>query len=190
MRIFDKRARNEIVKEMSLCSIEQGSTVFKQGLHGSYFYIIKEGKLDLYIDDKYVKTIGSGESIGELALMHSTERSGTVVASSKVLVWCLERRNFRKIVDVINRMNYEENKQFLSSVKMLNAIDSELKTIMAHHLLKQYYESGKFIFRGKLIGVLFECVSPCFGYTLYYIIFTLHILYLHLYLDYINLNIL
>lgn len=150
MRILDKRARTEITREMSLCSIDQGSVVFKQGLHGSYFYIIKEGKLDLYIDEKYIKTISAGESIGELALIHSTERSGTVIASTKVLVWCLERKNFRKIVDVINKLNYEENRQFLSSIKMLNAIDNELKSILANHLLKQFYESGKYIFKGTI----------------------------------------
>lgn len=134
---------------MALCSIEAGSTVFKQGQFGSYFYIIKEGKLDIFIDEKFIKSIGPGESIGELALIHSTERSATVIASTKLLVWCLERKNFRKIVDVINKMNFEENKQFLSSNRMLSSMDGDLKTILAHNLLKQYFEAGKIIFKGN-----------------------------------------
>lgn len=149
MRILDKRARQEIIKEMALCSIEQGAEVFKQGLTGSYFYIVKEGTLQLFIDDKYLKDIARGESIGELALIHSTQRSGTVIAKSSSLVWCLERKNFRKIVNVINKMNYEENKNFISSIRMLSAIDSELKSILSSNLLKQFFEAGKYIFRGK-----------------------------------------
>lgn len=151
MRILDKRARQEIIKEMALCSIEEGSVVFKQGQSGSYFYIVKEGTLQLFIDDKHLKDLTRGESVGELALIHSTERSGTVTAKTATLVWCLERKNFRKIVDVINKMNYEENKNFISSIRMLSAIDSELKSILSSNLLKQFFEAGKYVFRGKFI---------------------------------------
>ena len=152
MRILDKRARQEITKEMTLCSIEAGTEVFKQGLHGSYFYIVKEGSLYLLIDGKQIKELGRGESIGELALIHSTPRSGTVIAKTQCLVWVLERRNFRKIVDVINKLNYEENKNFISSVRMLSAIDPELKSILSSNLLKQFFEAGKFIFKEGEIG--------------------------------------
>lgn len=149
MRILDKRARQEIIKEMTLCSIDEGIEVFKQGLPGSYFYIVKEGTLQLYIDDKYIKDINRGESIGELALIHSSPRSGTLKAKTKVFVWCLERKNFRKIVDVINKLNYEENKNFIGSIRMLSSIDPELKSILSNNLLKQYFEAGKYIFRGR-----------------------------------------
>jgi CRP-like cAMP-binding protein len=149
MRILDKRARQEIIKEMTLCSIDEGTEVFKQGLPGSYFYIVKEGTLQLYIDDKYIKDIVRGESIGELALIHSAPRSGTLKSKTKVFVWCLERKNFRKIVDVINKLNYEENKNFIGSIRMLSSIDPELKSILSNNLLKQFFEAGKYVFRGK-----------------------------------------
>ncbi len=126
MRILDKRARQEITKEMTLCSIDAGVEIFKQGINGNYFYIIKEGTLQLFIDGKFIKDLIRGDSVGELALIHSTPRSGSLSAKTNSLVWVLERRNFRKIVDVINKMNYEENKNFISTVRMLSAIDPEL----------------------------------------------------------------
>lgn len=152
MRILDKRARQEITKEMSLCSIEAGVEVFKQGKSGSYFYIVKDGILQLHIDDKFIKEVSRGESIGELALIHSTPRSGTVIAKTNCLVWTLERKNFRKVVDVINKINYEENKNFINSVRMLTAIDPELKSILSGNLLKQYFEAGKYVFKEGEIG--------------------------------------
>lgn len=152
MRILDKRARQEIIKEMSLCSIDEGVEVFKQGLNGNYFYILKEGTMQLLIDGEFKKDILRGESVGELALIHSTPRSGTLMSKTPCLVWCLERKNFRKIVDVINKLNYEENKQFISSIRMLSAIDSELKSILSSNLLKQFFEAGKYIFREGEIG--------------------------------------
>lgn len=149
MRILDKRARLEIIKEMTLCSIEEGIDVFKQGLNGSYFYIVREGVLQLFIDGKLDAEITRGNSIGELALIHSSPRNGTLKAKTKSMVWCLERKNFRKIVDVINKMNYEENKNFISSIRMLSAIDPELKSILSSNLLKQFFNAGTYIFRGK-----------------------------------------
>ena len=151
MRILDKRARQEIIKEMTLCSIDQNMEVYKQGLPGSYFYIVKDGVLEYYRDNNKKYEVKRGESIGELALIHSSPRDGTLKAKTKVMVWCLERKNFRKILDVINKMNYEENKQFISSIRMFSAIDSELKSILSSNLLKQFYSAGQIIFNSKFI---------------------------------------
>ena len=152
MRILDKKARKEITKEMTLSSIEAGAKIFEQGKNGNYFYIIKEGTIQLYIDDKFIKEIGRGESVGELALIHSTPRSATAVAKSNLLVWVLERKNFRKIIDVINKMNYDENKTFISSVRMLSAIDQELKSVLYGNLLKQFFKAGTVIFKEGEVG--------------------------------------
>ena len=83
MRILDKRARQEIIKEMTLCSIEENVIVFKQGLSGSYFYIIKEGLLEYHENEVFVKEFKRGESIGEAALIHSAPRSGTLKSKTK-----------------------------------------------------------------------------------------------------------
>ena len=107
MRSLDKDARSEIIKEMTLCQVDADTIVFKQGSMGNFFYIVKEGDLDLYLNDVYTKTIVTGESFGELALLHGAPRSGTVKTKSKALLWCLERRNFRKIMDHINLINYD-----------------------------------------------------------------------------------
>lgn len=150
MRILDKRARQEIIKEMTLCSIDENVEVYKQGAPGKYFYIVKEGILIQSIDNVQDKEYHRGDSLGELALIHSSPRAGTLIAKTKCSVWCLERKNFRKIVDVINKMNYEENKNFISSIRMLSSIDNELKSILSSNLLNQYFEKGAVIFKGKL----------------------------------------
>lgn len=152
MRILDKRARIEIIREMTLCTIDEGVEAFKQGLPGSYFYIIKEGVMQIITDGKLEREITRGESIGELALIHSAPRTHSLKAKTKVSVWCLERKNFRKIVDVINKMNYEENKQFISSIRMLSSIDSELKSILSSNLLKQYFPADTYIFKGTFLN--------------------------------------
>ena len=45
---------------MSLCSVPANVTIYKQGTYGYYFYVIKKGECNLYINDKFigVKKIG------------------------------------------------------------------------------------------------------------------------------------
>jgi hypothetical protein len=148
MRSLDKDARTEIIKEMTLCQVDADTFVFKQGSMGNFFYIVKEGDLDLYLNDVYTKTIVTGESFGELALLHGAPRSGTVKTKSSALLWCLERRNFRKIMDHINLINYEENIKFISSIPILANIDPDLKSVLASNLLKEYFDTDKYIVRG------------------------------------------
>ena len=104
---------------MSLCTVDAGTIVFKQGSIGTFFYILKDGSLDLFINDNLIKTIKAGESFGELALLHRSPRSGTIKAVQFCEFWVLERKNFRKIVDFINEMNFEENKKFVQSIPIL-----------------------------------------------------------------------
>jgi CRP-like cAMP-binding protein len=149
MRSLDKDARTEIIKEMSLCQVDANVDVFKQGSMGNFFYIIKEGDLDLYINDTLTKTIRKGESFGELALLHGAPRSGTVRTKMTSLLWCLERRNFRKVMDHINLINYEENIKFITSIPILTNIDNDLKSVLASNMMKEFFEAGKYIVRGK-----------------------------------------
>ena len=104
---------------MSLCTIVAGTTLFKQGSIGNYFYIVREGSVELYINDLHIKTISPKQSFGEMALLHSAVRSGTIVATSDCEFWVLERKNFRTIVDYINKILYEENRKFIQSIPIL-----------------------------------------------------------------------
>lgn len=145
MKSLEKEARREIVKEMTLCRVDKDDVLFKQGTNGNYFYIVKEGEFDLLINDKLVKQLCTGDNFGELALLHSAPRSGTVVAKVDSLVYCLERRNFRKIVDHINSLNYEENRKFLNNIPILSHIENDLKSILASQLMKEEYDRGVYV---------------------------------------------
>jgi len=149
MRCLDQEARNEIIKEMSLCKIDAETYIFRQDSMGSFFYIIKKGDCELFVNDNYLKDIKAGESFGELALLHGAPRSGSVKTKEVTYVWCLERNNFRKIVDHINKINYEENKRFINSIPILNNIENDLKSILASNLIKEYYDKDKTIVKGK-----------------------------------------
>jgi len=151
MRSLEKEARNEIIKEMSLCKVDADTFIFRQDSIGNFFYIIKEGECELFVNDNHIKNFTAGENFGELALLHGAPRSGSIKTIGITLLWCLERRNFRKIVDHINFLNYEENKKFIENVPIFSNIEKEYKSILASNLIKEYYEKDKIIVKGKFI---------------------------------------
>ena len=148
-RSLDKGTRVEIIKQMSLCSIAKDAVIFKQGSMGSYFYIIKEGGVEIFINEKPIKKLSVGESFGELALLHEAPRTATVRALKDTIVYCMERKNFRKIINKINELNFEENKKFIDSIALLANLDNDQKTILISNLIREVYDKNTYVFKGK-----------------------------------------
>jgi CRP-like cAMP-binding protein len=57
-----------------------GETVFAEGTPGDVMYIVMEGEIELLVDDQVLAVLGSGELVGEMALIDSKARSSTAVA--------------------------------------------------------------------------------------------------------------
>jgi len=152
---------------MSLCSVKSGESVFKEGDMGNYFYVLKEGTVDLFVGESRIKQLEKGESFGELALLYGAPRSASITAVTDCLFWVLERKNFKKIVDHINHINLEENKQFVQTVSILSFIEKDQKTTLCSNLIKETYEEGATIIKeGNIANCLYivkegevNCVS-------------------------------
>jgi hypothetical protein len=71
-----------------------GTTVFAQGDHGDGFYVVARGEVDVVIDGRQVRTLGPGESFGEIALLRDVPRTASIVARSEVLLQRLDRLKF------------------------------------------------------------------------------------------------
>ena len=96
MQTLNTQARDEIITTMSLCKVKEGTTLFKQGAYGSYWYIVNEGTFNLFIDDQYKKDLRRGDSFGEFALMNDAPRSATIKAATDCYVWVLKRGRFER----------------------------------------------------------------------------------------------
>ena len=167
MQYLNKQARIAIIEEMSLIQIEKNKFIFKQGDIGNYYYILKSGLAQLYIDNKKIKILRTGESFGELALLHDAPRSGSIKTISDCLLWTLERKNFRKIIEHINKISYEENLQFIDSVSVLSYMEQYQKTILSSNLVLEEFNQGRLIVKkGELSTCLYiikEGVVECIG---------------------------
>jgi hypothetical protein len=148
MRSLEKSSRIDIIKEMSLVTLPENSVIFQQGDIGKYFYILQSGEINLNANVQNTKTIKAGESFGELALLHQAPRSATCITLKDSTFWILERKLFRKIIEHINKINFEENKKFIQSIPILDLIEKDQKAILISNLLKEAYEEGDYIVKG------------------------------------------
>ena len=150
LQTLNNQAKNEIIISMSLYSLKAGTTLYTQGSTGYFWYIVHSGHLNKYIDNKVVKTIGAGESFGEHSLMNNSPRSTTIIAVSDCKLWALKRQVFKKILEFIFTLNYEQNKKFLEGINI--PLDNTIKSIMANNLIQEIYKAGQYICKEGELG--------------------------------------
>ena len=136
---------------MSLYSLKAGKTLYTQGNMGNFWYIVQSGQLNRYLDDKLISTINPGDSFGERALMNNAPRNNTIVSVTDCKLWVLKRQVFRKILEFIFTLNYEQNKKFLEGINI--PLDSTIKSIMANNLIQEIYKAGQYICKEGEFGI-------------------------------------
>ncbi len=88
----------EVAQKMHKETFPAGTTLFRQGDHGDTFYLIREGKVDVFVEDdagsKMVRTLGAGNYFGEIALLEEKPRTATVMAREPLEVYVLHKDEF------------------------------------------------------------------------------------------------
>jgi CRP/FNR family transcriptional regulator, cyclic AMP receptor protein len=69
-----------------------------EGDIGHEFFVIVEGEAEVTSKGKRVATRGSGDFVGEIALLEKTRRTATVTAKTPLRVFVLTRPDFRQLV--------------------------------------------------------------------------------------------
>ena len=62
------------------------------------------------------------DGFGELALLHDTARSATILTLERTTLWGLDCKTFRGALESVNAQNYQENKRFIESVLLFQIL--------------------------------------------------------------------
>ncbi len=80
-----------------------GTTVIRQGDPGEKFYLIRQGTVDVTVQDgpdsRHVATLGEGNFFGEAALLTGDPRNASVVAHTDVVLYTLGPEDFQAAID-------------------------------------------------------------------------------------------
>jgi CRP-like cAMP-binding protein len=80
----DERA--EIAHKLSERHLQAGQRLSNEGGAGYFFFVIESGSVDVAHGDDVVATLGPGDFFGEAAILSTTRRTATVIATSPLCV--------------------------------------------------------------------------------------------------------
>ena len=79
-------------------SYAAGHVVFTAGDPGDLMYVVKEGEVEVVVNNTVVDTIGPGGVIGEMALLEAKPRSATVVTKTDCQLIPIDEKRFLSLV--------------------------------------------------------------------------------------------
>ena len=75
--------RAQLIERMMHFLLEPKEIVFEQEQSGNNFFIVISGTLNVFVNGNKVNTLKARDSFGELALLHNTPRSATIITLEK-----------------------------------------------------------------------------------------------------------
>ena len=78
-----------------------GESIVKEGEEGNKFYIIKNGKVEILIGGKYIRTLNESEYFGERVLFFHEKRSATIKAIGEICLFSISQDDFENIIEKI-----------------------------------------------------------------------------------------
>jgi len=94
------KERHRLIDAMQKEVAPKGTVIIKQGDVGDFFYVIEDGQVNFYVDDKFdpVGSCMNGESFGELALLYDAPRAATCTAATNTTLWKVDQNTFRVLL--------------------------------------------------------------------------------------------
>ena len=92
---------------------QNGKKIIVQGDIGDKLYIIKKGRVDFFVNSRYIRSLNDGEDFGAKSLiMSSDKRTATAIANGEVFCYTLTAKIFKSILEP-NLYEYFTNKFYL-----------------------------------------------------------------------------
>ncbi len=93
--------------------------IFLQGEHGDVMYVVQEGVVEIYYNEKLLDTVREGGIIGEMSLINDGVRSATAVAHTMVKLIAIDQERFEYLVQ--QTPNFAINVMRILSERLMKA---------------------------------------------------------------------
>ena len=156
LRALEKQARQEIIKEMSLFFVKANAELFKQGAPPGCFYILRQGTCDIIVNGEKKDSLQKGSYFGDTALLYGTCREYTLCASTDCYVWVMEKKNFRKVIEHILHITYEDNNSNIGKLPIFGIASHDQKIKLANNIYRETHLENKKIYeKGNISNCIY-----------------------------------
>eukprot|EP00391_Amoebophrya_sp_Ameob2_P003627 CAMPEP_0179000332 /NCGR_PEP_ID=MMETSP0795-20121207/10607_1 /TAXON_ID=88552 /ORGANISM="Amoebophrya sp., Strain Ameob2" /LENGTH=1026 /DNA_ID=CAMNT_0020693305 /DNA_START=60 /DNA_END=3141 /DNA_ORIENTATION=- len=150
----------KVVDAMEVVRVKKKEHVIRQGEEGDFFYIVQNGKFDIYVSGSKVFEAGPGFAFGELALLYNAPRSASIQASQDSEVWRLDRVAFRMLVVMAQEEKMREYVNFLQKVNIFETLSNHEVARLAEVVQEEDFEEDEAIIeQGAVDNSMFIVLS-------------------------------
>ena len=94
-----KKELAEIAQIADEIDLPEGKQLTKEGGRGREFFVLVDGNADVRRKKRKIGTLGSGDFLGEIALVTKAPRTATVTTTSPVRALVVSEQNFRRLLE-------------------------------------------------------------------------------------------
>lgn len=140
---------NKIEKIVSKIKVEHynnNEVIIKEGDEGDKLYIIKHGKVKIFIKDKFIKALEAKAYFGERALFFDEKRSATIISDGFIEVLTLEKDEFKILLEtnfkefIINKIVLQDVKASVEELDVIKEIscNNYSRILLVKHIKTKY----------------------------------------------------
>jgi CRP-like cAMP-binding protein len=101
---------------MQFVEVPKDTMFIKQNTIGSLFYVLKQGKVKVIVNNQVFGEMQAPKAFGERALFNDFIRAASIVTLSTCYLYVLPRDSFLKIYQIINKtQGLDQKKNFLEN---------------------------------------------------------------------------
>ena len=141
-----------IIESLEMEKVPKGRILFKKGDKSNDFFIIKEGQIEIEVENNITKILTKGETFGELALLQNAKRTATVRTIEQCILLVLNGKKFREKLMEISEKELGERLVLLKSTAIFNVLDSIKLNTLTTGMIECSYEEGHMIIRKNEIA--------------------------------------
>ena len=95
-------ARRAVAPYAEQIELDAGTQLTGEGKPGYLFFVIKSGTAKVLQDGREVRDLGEGDFFGEIALLKTSERNASVIATTPMQLVVLTEPAFNQLVETDN----------------------------------------------------------------------------------------
>jgi cGMP-dependent protein kinase len=116
-------------KSVQTVTFKDGEVIFFQGENSYNLYVVVSGRINIYIDKNYVRTLNPNEYFGERAMFFNEPRTATAKSHGTVTCYSLSKDEFKKVIHnglkdhLIKRYFLQDDKVQLKDLDYVKDLD-------------------------------------------------------------------